>query len=123
MTASVGVPLTEKRRSPWRRRRIGRDKVREWPAPDYCSAGATAQTSSESFAAIRSSTSNPGAWMPSSLVIRMRIEAAMLAVLKRDNHLRLIRNNPQLNCFGTGQFLLRRARLTMSALGILADPL
>src|SRR5262245_18356545 len=73
ITASVGVPLTENRRSPCFLRRIGRDRVSEWPAPVCSSAGATTQTSSDRFAAIDSSTAKPGAWMPSSLVRRMRI--------------------------------------------------
>ncbi len=47
---------------------------------------------------------------------------AMRVVRCRDNYLRPPRNNPQLNRATRGQFLLRRTGLTMSALGIPADP-
>ena len=77
MTQSVGVPLTANRRSPSWRSRIGSLSVSEWPAPDCSSAGAITQTSSLSSAAIFSSATRPGAWMPSSLVTRMRMAGAV----------------------------------------------
>ena len=46
ITASVGVPVTEKRRLSWRRSRTGWVRVSEWPAPDCSSVGATTQMSS-----------------------------------------------------------------------------
>ena len=46
ITASVGVPLTEKRLSSWRRSRTGWVRVSEWPVPDCSSLGATTQMSS-----------------------------------------------------------------------------
>ena len=52
ITASVGVPVTEKRRSPCRRSRTGWVRVSEWPAPDCSSVGATTQMSSENRRAI-----------------------------------------------------------------------
>jgi hypothetical protein len=60
-TESVGVPVTAKRRSPNCRSRIGRVRVSERLVPDWSSAGATIQTSSDSVAAIRSSAASPGA--------------------------------------------------------------
>jgi hypothetical protein len=47
---------------------------------------------------------------------------AMRLVRPRDNHLRLPRNDPQLNSQFVRQFLLREAGLTMSALGRSTDP-
>src|SRR5215207_7498754 len=73
ITASVGVPVTQKRRSPSFLRRTGTVSVREWPAPDCSSVGATIQTSSDKVRAIFSSTLRPAAFTPSSLVRRMRI--------------------------------------------------
>ena len=49
ITASVGVPVTQKRRSPSFLRRTGTVSVSEWPAPDCSSVGATIQTSSENM--------------------------------------------------------------------------
>ena len=77
ITASVGVPVTQKRRSPSLRRRTGTVRVSEWPAPDCSSAGATIQMSSENSRAILSSTLRPVALTPSSLVSRIRIAVAM----------------------------------------------
>src|ERR1700738_2070620 len=73
MTQSVGVPFTAKRRASTSRRRSGRLSESEWDTPDWSVSGATTHTSSESTRAIFSSTSRPGAKMPSSLVNRMRI--------------------------------------------------
>ena len=78
--------------------------------------------SSESFAAMDSSTANPGAWMPSSLVRRIRIGATLCGCAAMDNHLRRSRNNPQFIWKLAGLVLLRRPALTISALGILAYP-
>ena len=46
ITESVGVPVTENRRSSWRRSRTGVVRVSECPVPDCSSAGATIQISS-----------------------------------------------------------------------------
>src|SRR5690554_5723165 len=46
--------------------------VSEWLAPLCSASGATTHTSSESVRAIFSSSSRPVAWMPSSLLMRMR---------------------------------------------------
>ena len=72
MTQSVGVPFTAKRRSPTSRSRSGSLSESECDTPDWSFSGATTQTSSDSARAISSHTSSPGAWMPSSLVMRMR---------------------------------------------------
>ncbi len=72
MTQSVGVPRTPKRRGPARRSRSGTWSVSECEAPDCSASGATIHTSSESAVAIRCRVWNPGAWIPSSLVKRMR---------------------------------------------------
>src|SRR5687767_7776257 len=79
ITASVGVPVTQKRRSPSFLRRTGTVSVSEWPAPDCSSVGATIQTSSEKARAIVSSTLSPVAFTPSSLVRRMRIARPAMA--------------------------------------------
>ena len=42
-------------------------------APEYEQSGAQTHTSSESCSAIRSSAASPSAWMPSSLVNKIRI--------------------------------------------------
>ncbi len=73
ITQSVGVPEVEKRRSSNCRTRIGSESVSARLAPDRSASGAQIQTSSESLAAIRSSAARPSAWIPSSLVKRMRI--------------------------------------------------
>ena len=77
ITASVGVPLTEKRRSSCLLRRTGVDSVSEWPAPDCSSAGATIQISSLSLRATPSSSFRPRAFTPSSLVSKIRIRSPM----------------------------------------------
>src|SRR4051794_41002258 len=71
-TQSVGVPSTANRRSPIWRIRNGRCSVSEWLAPDCSVSGATPQTSSDRVRAIFSSTSRPGAWIPSSFDSRIR---------------------------------------------------
>ena len=73
MTQSVGVPFTAKWRSPIWRSRSGSLSESECDTPDWSCSGATTQTSSDSLRAICSQTLRPGAWMPSSLVTRMRI--------------------------------------------------
>ncbi len=73
ITQSVGVPATAKRFSPTWRSRSGFDSDSECATPDWSVSGATTQTSSESCAAMRSRTASPSAWMPSSLVTRMRM--------------------------------------------------
>ena len=75
-TQSVGVPSSANLASLTSRQRIGRDIDSEWPAPLWLTSGATTQTSLESWVAISISASRPGAWMPSSLVTRMRARAS-----------------------------------------------
>ena len=65
------VPDTDQRRASCWRSRTGRPSVSECPAPDCSSAGATIQISSENSRAIASSTTSPGAKIPSSLVSRI----------------------------------------------------
>src|SRR5688500_13763262 len=79
ITASVGVPVTQKRRSPSFLNRTGLLRVSEWPEPDCSSVGATTQISSEKPRAIVSSSLRPVAFTPSSLVSRMRIAAEPMA--------------------------------------------
>src|SRR3954466_14758901 len=71
-TQSVGVPSTAKWHSPSRRMRKGRFRVSECPVPLWFISGATTQTSSLSWRAMRSSVLMPVALMPSSLATRMR---------------------------------------------------
>ena len=73
ITQSDGVPFTAKRFSEICRRRKGSFKDSECETPDWSVSGATTQTSSDSVFAMVSRVSRPGAWMPSSLVTRMRI--------------------------------------------------
>src|SRR6266851_2997463 len=75
-TQSVGVPSSANLASLTSRQRIGRDSDSEWPAPLWLTSGATTQTSLESWVAISIKASRPGAWMPSSLVTRMRALAS-----------------------------------------------
>src|SRR5947209_8660484 len=72
MTQSVGVPLTAKWRSPIARSRSGSLRDSECDTPDWSYSGAITQMSSDSARPICSQTPSPSAWMPSSLVIRMR---------------------------------------------------
>src|SRR5881394_2659888 len=74
-TQSVGVPSTPNLVSLIWRARIGRVIDSEWPAPLWLNSGATTQTSLDSWVANSVSASRPGAWMPSSLVTRMRVRA------------------------------------------------
>src|SRR5215213_4583762 len=76
ITASVGVPVTEKRRSSCFLSRTGVVRVSEWPAPDCSSVGATIHTSSLSLRATASSSLKPRAFTPSSLVSSIRIRKA-----------------------------------------------
>src|SRR5262245_15491582 len=73
ITQSVGVPFTAKRCSPISRRRKGSLSDSECDTPDWSYSGATTHTSSDSARAISSQASSPAAWMPSSLVMRMRM--------------------------------------------------
>ena len=73
ITQSVGVPLTAKCLSATSRSRSGSLSDSECDTPDWSLSGATIQTSSDKVRAIFSQASRPGAWMPSSLVIRIRI--------------------------------------------------
>src|SRR3972149_5135667 len=77
MTQSVGVPLIPKRRSSTLRRGSGSLSESECETPDWSNSGATIQTSSDSACAMRAQTSRPSAWMPSSLVTRMRMFASV----------------------------------------------
>src|SRR6516164_4088879 len=71
-TQSDGVPSSAYLASLTSRTRSGRDSESEWAAPLWLTSGATTQTSDESWPAISIRASRPGAWMPSSLVTRMR---------------------------------------------------
>ena len=73
MTQSVGVPFRAKWRGPISLKRIGSLSESEWATPDWSYSGATTVTSSESSCAIDSRSVNPWAWMPSSLVSRIRM--------------------------------------------------
>src|SRR3954451_5784346 len=77
MTASVGVPVTEKRRSSCFLSRTGVVRVNEWPAPDCSSVGATIHTSSLSLRATASSSLRPRAFTPSSLVSSIRMAESL----------------------------------------------
>ena len=75
-TAELVSPKAPKARpttGPTSRRRKGSFKDSECETPDWSSSGATTQTSSDKARAISSRTLRPGAWMPSSLVQRMRM--------------------------------------------------
>src|SRR5690606_5623256 len=60
------------------RRRSGSFSESECETPLWSVSGANIHRSSESSRAISSSTFSPGAWMPSSLVKRMRMSARLL---------------------------------------------
>ena len=77
MTQSLGVPRSAKRRSPISRSRSGSFSDSECDRPDWSVSGATTQTSSEARSRCFSSAASPAAWMPSSLVRRMRIGDAV----------------------------------------------
>src|ERR1700733_11969950 len=74
MTQSVGVPFNAKWRGPISRKRSGSLSDSEWATPDWSFSGATTVTSSDSSPAINSRSLSPAAWMPSSLVRRIRID-------------------------------------------------
>src|SRR3954470_21100873 len=78
-TQSVGVPSIAYLVSPIWRARIGLTIDSEWPAPLWLNSGATTQTSLDSCSATSINASSPGAWMPSSLVTRMRVRARSLS--------------------------------------------
>src|SRR5262245_40724560 len=73
ITQSVGVPFTAKRRSPISRSRSGSLSESECDTPDWSNSGAITHTSSDSARPISAQTSSPSEWMPSSLVMRMRM--------------------------------------------------
>src|SRR3984885_5677279 len=73
MTQSVGVPFKAKWRGPISRNRSGSLRESEWATPDWSFSGATIVTSSDSSPAINSRSLSPAAWMPSSLVRRIRM--------------------------------------------------
>src|SRR5262249_17486371 len=73
ITQSVGVPLTAKWRSPSSRNRSGSLSDSECDTPDWSYSGAITHTSSEIVRAMSWPILRPWAWMPSSLVTRMRI--------------------------------------------------
>src|SRR5262245_61565571 len=73
ITQSVGVPFTAKRRSPISRSRSGSLSESECETPDWSNSGAITQTSPESARPISAQTSSPSEWMPSSLVLRIRM--------------------------------------------------
>src|ERR1700704_5294381 len=79
ITQSVGVPRTAKWRGPTSRSRKGSLSDSECDTPDWSSSGATTQTSSDNARAISSTIFRPGAWMPSSLVQRIRIRSNALS--------------------------------------------
>ena len=56
----------------------------ECDTPDWSYSGATTQTWSDSARAISSQTLRPGAWMPSSLVTRMRMMLLTVSRLRRE---------------------------------------
>src|SRR5277367_2418667 len=76
MTQSVGVPFKAKWRGPISRKRSGSLRESEWATPDWSLSGATTVTSSDSSPAIDSRSLSPAAWMPSSLVRRIRMGPA-----------------------------------------------
>src|SRR5689334_669535 len=82
MTQSVGVPRTAKWRGPTSRSRSGSFSDSECETPDWSSSGATSQTSSDSARAISSITLRPGAWIPSSLVQRIRMPPDLFREMK-----------------------------------------
>src|ERR1700677_4064722 len=73
MTQSVGVPFKAKWRGPISRKRSGSLRESEGATPDWSLSGATTVTSSDSSPAIDSRSLSPAAWMPSSLVRRIRM--------------------------------------------------
>src|SRR3546814_10004234 len=80
ITESVGVPVTQKRRSPSFLSLTGKVRVSEWPAPDCSSVGATTQISSENSLAIFSNTRSEE--HTSELQSLMRISYAVFCLKK-----------------------------------------
>ncbi len=74
ITQSVGVPCTAKWRGLISRRRKGLLSDSECATPDWSISGATMKTSSDNWRAIASIILRPGAWTPSSLVSKMRMD-------------------------------------------------
>ena len=113
ITASVGVPVTEKRRSSCRRSRTGVVRVSEWPAPDCSSVGATIQMSSLNLRATDSSSLRPRAFTPSSLVSNIRTRDSLWGSARNDaatakgaaEKLRHIRNRLAISSRRTRHFL------------------
>src|SRR5271156_919256 len=83
MTQSVGVPFKAKWRGPTSRRRSGSLRDSEWATPDWSLSGATTVTSSDSSRAIDSRSLSPAAWMPSSLVRRIRMAQVFARGVRR----------------------------------------
>src|SRR5580692_743840 len=107
MTQSVGVPFNAKWRGPISRRRSGSLRDSEWATPDWSFSGATIVTSSDSSPAINSRSLSPAAWMPSSLVRRIRMGPVFARGVRRGERLlggkgewrrvqALLRQRPQL---------------------------
>ena len=72
-TQSVGVPVTLMRFSAKDRARIGEPRVRELEAPERSRSGATMKSWCPAVARPSARAMMPGASMPSSLLMRMRI--------------------------------------------------
>src|ERR1700722_1399198 len=83
MTQSVGVPFKAKWRGPISRKRSGSLRESEWATPDWSLSGATTVTSSDSSPAIDSRSLSPAAWMPSSLVRRIRMGRVFARAVRR----------------------------------------
>ena len=75
MTQSVGVPLTAKRRSPTARSRSGSLSESECETPDWSNSGAITHDVIRQRAADLGADVEPSEWMPSSLVMRMRMSS------------------------------------------------
>src|SRR5271163_4709572 len=95
MTQSVGVPLRAKWRGPISRNRNGSLSESEWATPDWSFSGATTVTSSESSPAIDSSSLSPCAWMPSSLVSRIRMARLFAWPVRRGEGVLARRDDPR----------------------------
>src|SRR3546814_4279554 len=96
ITESVGVPVTQKRRSPCFLSLTGKVRVSEWPAPDCSSVGATTQISSENSLANFSNTMSPARSEEhtSELQSLMRITYAVFCLLIKINYIEHMHNNP-----------------------------
>ena len=124
ITASVGVPVTEKRRSSWRRSRTGSVRVSEWPAPDCSSVGATIQMSSLNVRATDSSRLKPAG--VHAVVVGdqdphraapMRERRSMLQPRTARQKMRHIRNSLAISSRRTRRFLLSVGRAIIGRVG------